>query len=324
METVNPQKPSNFNDFTQKNAQLLGILALVFFVLTVLFAVLYFTKSSSMKTQLHEIAVKEKTQSDNNVKLLAELDSLKAEHERIKALAGNLADSLSTQDSIIMSQISEIENLMARQADYNTIKKKLERVQAASKRYVSEMDSLINIQHQLERKNEVLTNELTQTREEKTAVENQNTELTNKMNEAAKLSANNIHTRCVYKKSNKNQEVETSKAREAERIKTTFTLAKNTLVPAGTYNLYCRISCPGDGHVLCAGKSDAYSFMNDGQKLQYSVKKAVNYVQNSETVTMYWDISAQDQKNHKQLVGTYIVQIFSDKGLLGETRFTLQ
>lgn len=324
MDTVNSRKPNDFNGFAQKNARLVAILALVFFALTVIFAVLYFTKSSDMKTQLNEIAVKEKTQADNNVKLLAELDSLKAEHERIKALAGDLADSLSTQDSIIMSQISEIENLMARQADYNTIKKKLERVQAASKRYVSEMDSLINIQHQLERKNEALTNELTQTREEKTVVEQQNAELTTKMNEAAKLSANNIRTRCVYRKSNKNPEVETSKAREAERIKTTFTLAKNTLVPAGEYNLYCRISCPGDGHVLCAGKSDAYAFTNNGQKLQYTVKKAVNYVQNSETVTMYWDISAQDQKNHKQLVGTYVVQIFSDNGLLGETRFTLE
>lgn len=320
METSNSFNQKDSKNFVNEHASLFAILTCVFFVTTLVFAILYFSKTSDYR----EVVQQEQQSSQDNQELIRQLDSLKAEHARIKAEAGALADSLASQDSVIMAQIAEIEGLMARQADYNQIKRKLDRVQKISKVYVHQMDSLITIQHELEQKNQALSTELTQTKEAKTAVEQQNVELTTKMNEAAKLSANNIRSRCVYKKSNKNPEVETSKARDVERIKTTFTLAKNTLVPAGTYNLYCRISCPGDGHVLCQGKSDAYSFDNNGQKLQYSVKKAVNYVNNAETVTMYWDISAQDQKNHKQLVGTYIVQIFSDNGLLGETRFTLE
>ncbi|MCR5114986.1 MAG: hypothetical protein K6A95_04820 [Bacteroidales bacterium] len=285
-----------------------------------IFASLYFSKSSDYK---EVVALEEKSTQDNQ-DLVRQLDSLKAEHARIKLEAGALADSLSEKDSLIMAQIAEIEGLMARQADYNQIKRKLDRVQKISKEYVHQMDSLITIQHELERKNEALNTELTQTKEAKATVEQQNTELTNKMNEAAKLTANNIRACCVRKKSNSKPEVETQKARDAERIKTTLTLAKNTLVPAGTYNIYCRISCPGDGHVLCQGKSDAYSFVNGDQRLQYSVKKSVNYVNQAETVTMYWDISAQDQKKFKEMRGTFIVQVFSDNGLLGESRFTLE
>jgi len=320
METFDsPNKNVNKN-FVNDHAGLWAILTCVFFATTVLFAVLYFTKSASYK----EVIAKEEQSMQDNQDLVRQLDSLKAEHARIKAEAGDLADSLSQKDSVIMAQIAEIEGLMARQADYNSIKRKLERVQKISKEYVQQMDSLINIQHELEAKNERLNTELTETKAAKTAVEQENQQLSEKMNEAAQLTANNIRAFCVYKKSNKNPEVETKKAREVERIKTTLTLAKNTLVPAGTYNIYCRISCPGDGHVLCLGKSDAYSFENNGQRLQYTCKSSVNYVNKAETVTMYWDISAQDQKKFKELKGTFIVQVFSDNGLLGESRFTLE
>lgn len=320
MESTGFENKKNSKSFVNDHAGLWAILACLFFVTTVIFASLYFTKSSDYK---EVVALEEKSTQDNQ-DLVRQLDSLKAEHARIKLEAGALADSLSEKDSLIMAQIAEIEGLMARQADYNQIKRKLDRVQKISKEYVHQMDSLITIQHELERKNEALNTELTQTKEAKATVEQQNTELTNKMNEAAKLTANNIRACCVRKKSNSKPEVETQKARDAERIKTTLTLAKNTLVPAGTYNIYCRISCPGDGHVLCQGKSDAYSFVNGDQRLQYSVKKSVNYVNQAETVTMYWDISAQDQKKFKEMRGTFIVQVFSDNGLLGESRFTLE
>lgn len=320
METADSFNKKNSKNFINDHAGLWAILAALFFITTVIFAILYFGKNSDFK----EVVAQEEQSVQDNQDLIRQLDSLKAEHARIKAEAGALADSLSVQDSVIMAQIAEIEGLMARQADYNSIKRKLERVQKISKDYVHQMDSLIVIQHQLEQKNEALNTELTQTKEAKATVEQQNVELTTRMNEAAQLSANNIRSFCVYKKSKSNPEVETKKARDAERIKTTLTLAKNTLVPAGTYNVYCRISCPGDGHVLCAGKSDAYSFMNNGQRLQYTVKSSVNYVNRAETVTMYWDISAQDQKKFKEMRGTFIVQVFSDNGLLGETRFTLE
>lgn len=320
MESTGFENKKNSKSFVNDHAGLWAILACLFFVTTVIFASLYFSKSSDYK---EVVALEEKSTQDNQ-DLVRQLDSLKAEHARIKLEAGALADSLSEKDSLIMAQIAEIEGLMARQADYNQIKRKLDRVQKISKEYVHQMDSLITIQHELERKNEALNTELTQTKEAKATVEQQNTELTNKMNEAAKLTANNIRACCVRKKSNSKPEVETQKARDAERIKTTLTLAKNTLVPAGTYNIYCRISCPGDGHVLCQGKSDAYSFVNGEQRLQYSVKKSVNYVNQAETVTMYWDISAQDQKKFKEMRGTFIVQVFSDNGLLGESRFTLE
>lgn len=320
METSDSTPKKNSNSFFERNARACGFLAIFFLATTILFAVLYFTKNS----QLKEIVVKEQQVTKDREDLVRQLDSLKAEHARIKAQAGGLADSLATQDSIIMAQIAEIEGLMARQADYNSIKRKLDRVQKISQRYVHQMDSLITIQHKLEQQNAELTTQLTTSQEKITQITTENQELTDKISTAAELTANSIRACCVYSKSRNKPEEVTTKASRAERIKTTFTLAANSLTEPGEYNLYCRVSCPGDGHVLTPGKADAYTFMNNGQRLQYTVKKTVNYVNRAENVTMYWDISDQDRKQNKQIKGTYIVQIFSDKGLLGETRFTLE
>mgnify|MGYP003341949935 CR=1 FL=1 len=65
---------------------------------------------------------------------------------------------------------------------------------------------------------------------------------------------------------------------------------------------------------------DTYTFMNNGQRLQYTAKSTVNYVNKAENVTMYWDLREGD----KAVKGTYIIQVFSDDNLLGETRMILQ
>ena len=121
METFDSTNKNVNKNFVNDHAGLWAILTCVFFATTVLFAVLYFTKSSSYR----EVVQKEQETTQNNQDLVRQLDSLKAEHARIKAEAGDLADSLSQKDSVIMAQIAEIEGLMARQADYNSIKRKL-------------------------------------------------------------------------------------------------------------------------------------------------------------------------------------------------------
>ena len=215
---------------------------------------------------------------------------------------------------------AEIQRLIAQQADYNKIKKQLQRLQKISQEYVAELDKLYAENTQLKEENTQLNQTLTQTRQEKQQIVEENQNLTAKINTAATLKAYNIKAVCAYNKSRNNQEVETTKASKARKIKTTLTLAENSLITPGTYNVYCRVSVPGDGRVLTPGKSDAYTFMNEGQKLQYTAKAAVNYVNKAEQVTLVWDI----RDNDKAIKGTYIVQVFSDNGLLGETRFTLE
>ena len=68
-----------------------------------------------------------KVEEANN-ELQGELDSLLAEHEKIKAQYGDLSDQLSEKDSIIMAHAAEIEQLINSQADYKKIKRQLARL----------------------------------------------------------------------------------------------------------------------------------------------------------------------------------------------------
>ncbi len=291
---------------------ILGALALFFLCTTIYFA---FFAAPSFNTGVTKLV---QNQEQVEAGLNKELADLMAEHNLIKEQYGNLVDSLSEKDSVIMANAAEIQRLIAQQADYNKIKKQLQRLQKISQEYVAELYKLYTENQQLKEENTQLNQTLTQTRQEKQQVEEENQNLTAKINTEATLRAYNIKAVGAFNKARNNQEVETTKASKVRKIKTTLTLAENSLITPGTYNVYCRVSVPGDGRVT-PGKSDAYTFMNEGQRLQYTAKATVNYVNKAEHVTMVWDV----RDNDKAIKGTYIVQVFSDNGLLGETRLTL-
>ncbi|MDD4394819.1 MAG: hypothetical protein PHQ33_02910 [Bacteroidales bacterium] len=292
---------------------LLGILAFIFLGTTIYFAKFY---SPSFNNQVQSMTEeKEKVEQDLN----KELADLLAQHNAIKSENGELAQQLAEKDSVILANAAEIQKLINSQGDYKRIKKQLARLQNIAQEYVTEMDKLIEENKVLKNENTQLTQSLSKEQTEKAQIVQENEALNQKINTAATLSVYNIHSRCVYHKSRKNEEVITEKASRAKQIKTSLILGANSLLSPGTYNIYCRISVPGDGRVLTPGKSDAYTFMNDGKKLQYSAKTAVNYVNKAENVTLIWDI----RENDKAIKGTYIVQIYSDTQYLGETRFTL-
>ena len=112
----------------------------------------------------------------------------------------------------------------------------------------------------------------------------------------------------------------TEKASRVTQIKTTFILSENSLIPAGPVNVYCRIAIPETGRVLTPGSGDAFTFNYQEQKLQYSVKKTINYNGSAETVALLWDLKEKD----KAVKGRYIIQVYTDNLLLGESSFELK
>lgn len=123
---------------------------------------------------------------------------------------------------------------------------------------------------------------------------------------------------------NKGTEEPTEKASRVKRIKTTFILGENPLIDAGPVNVYCRIAVPGEGEskgkVLTPGSGDHYSFVHNGQRLQYSAKTVVQYDNKAQNVTINWNLEPDD----KAIKGKYVVQIFTDDQFLGESFFTLK
>lgn len=259
-----------------------------------------------------------KIETSNN-ELQNELNTLLAEHERIKAQYGDLAEQMTEKDSIIMANAAEIEHLINTQADYNRIKKQLARLQNISQEYVKEMDKLYQENQQLKDENTQVKADLEQERQDKATIQKSNEDLTSKINNAAVYKAYSVHSGAYNVKAKGDEEL-TDKAARAKRIKTSFVLGENSLIEPGPVNVYCRIAVPGTGKVLTPGSSESFSFVHNGQRLQYSSKAVVNYNNAAQNVTLTWDIPSDD----KAIKGRYIIQLFTDDQLLGESSFTLK
>ena len=309
MNYAGQSQNSNQENPLKKWVIILGALAGLFLCTTIYLA--FFAKPT-MNTVYKEV-------ENKNVELQGELDALLAEHNRIKEQYGELTEQLSEKDSIIMASAAEIEKLINSQADYNRIKKQLARLQNISQEYVKEMDQLYQENKALKEENQQVHADLEQEREVTRTIQKSNEDLAQKISNAATYKAYNIKS-AGYLVRNKGTEEPTEKANKVKRIKTTLMLGENSLIEPGPVNVYCRIAIPETGKVLTMGSGDTYSFVHNGQRLQYSCKTVVNYNNKAENITLNWDLMSDD----KAIKGQYSVQLYTDDQFLGETYFTLK
>ena len=289
---------------------LLAILAFVFLGTTLYFG--FFFKPVFNQEFVKTVVEKEFLQ--------LELDSLLHQHERIKQEYGTLSEQLTEKDSLILANADEIRKLIAQQADYKKIKRQLERLQNIAKEYVEEIDQLYTENQQLKEENKQVKEQLTESKKEIETIKKDKQDLDQTITSAAVHKAYNINSRAVYFKNKNKEEMITEKANRVDRLKTTFILGTNSLIPAGPVTIYCRIAVPGTGRILSPGAGDAFAFEFQGEKLQYTAKKTVNYDNTAETVTISWDLVEGD----KAVKGKYLVQIYTEEQFLGETSFELK
>ncbi|MDR2971102.1 MAG: hypothetical protein LBU83_04150 [Bacteroidales bacterium] len=305
---MNEQK--NERNPLKKWVILLSVLASVFLFTTIYFS--FFAEPIFNKEYINKTL--------KNDFLQSELDSVLNEHERIKQEYGDLSEQLSEKDSVILSNAVEIKKLIDQHADYSKIKRQLERLQNITKEYVEEIDQLYTENKQLKEENKQVRADLEESKKEIQAIKKDNEELGQTLSTAAVHQAYNINSRAIYFKNKNKEEVITEKANRVDQLKTTFILGSNALIPAGPVTIYCRIAVPGSGRILTLGSGDAFAFDYEGEKLQYSAKKTVNYDNKAETVTISWDLVEGD----KALKGKYIVQLYTEEQFLGETFFELK
>lgn len=276
----------------------------------VVLAILLFTTKSGVDTIVLE---KEKTVQMNE-QLQTELDSLLAEHDKIKQEYGYLSDQLTAKDSMIMAQAKEIEQLINSQADYRRIKKKLDALRQITQGYVNQIDSLYRVNQQLTDENIKIKGELDNANKVTSDLTKEKDELSNQINNAAYLKGYNVSATGYNLKSG-SKESATDRARKIELIRICLTIGENPLVKSGQKDVYVRIARP-DNLILTQG---SYSFIYQGQRIQYSAKTVINYNQKSQSVCI--DYTRGDVELP---AGKYHIAVFADDHELGQTSITLR
>jgi hypothetical protein len=250
--------------------------------------------------------------------LQAELDSLMNEHARVKSSYGQLSDSLSQKDSIIMANAAEINKLLGTQYEYYKVKKKLDLLRKISQGYVHQIDSLFTVNAELKEENSQIRGNFQREQTKNEELNKDKLQLTDKINNAAVLKAYKITIQTLKTKAG-DKERETDKASRVDKIKICFTLSENKLVSTGSRSVYVRIARP-DKLILTHGRSDEYVVKIQGEDLQYSTMQSVNYDGTAMDLCLNYSIYSKDSL----LKGTYIVTVYTDGREIGQTSFLLK
>ena len=292
----------------------IGFIIILLVLLAAVVALLIWT--FSLRSDMNVLLEEKEAQ---RVELQAELDSLMYEHEVIKEEYGTLADSLFVKDSIIQANAQEIRKLLDTQWEYYKVKRKLELLQKVSQGYVRQMDSLYTVNKALTEENIVLGNNLQEARGEIEEISRNNVELSEKVGQASVLQVYNMQALGIRDRGS-GKEKETDKAARLDKIKVCFTIGENKIVESGTKELYVRIARP-DKLILTKDRSDDYTFMYQGEKIQYSIKKLIDYQNLSMNLCLYWEKSYKDKEMMK---GAYHVEVFYGDEVIGHTQFVLK
>ena len=236
------------------------------------------------------------TQYDE-MQILISNDSLVAQLEREKLRTRQLLEELRATKA---SNAAEITRL----------KKELKTVRTVMRSYVVQIDSLNQVNEKLTKENKRVRNQYAEATKKVETLQEEAKNLSDKVTLASQLDATGI---TIHPRSKKGKD--TYSVKSIVKFAIDFTIVKNITAPTGERTIYVRIAKP-DGSVLTKDASRTFKYENT--KLEYSIKKLIEYTGEEQSVTVYWDV--EEFLNP----GEYTVYLFSDGVMIGEKSFMLE
>ena len=227
----------------------------------------------------------------NNDSLIEKLDAEKVKVQR-------LLEELRTVKNTSSARIEEL-------------KRELTTLRGIMRHYVMQIDSLNVANKQLREENAKVTRRYREVAQTASQLKQEREELTEKVTLAAKLDAVGIVVTPIDSRGKT-----AKKIKKTDKIKITFSIAKNVTAEVGEKYIYARIVKP-DGDVLVKDRDDVFPF--EDREINYSCRKLIEYTgEELNDVTMYWAVE------EFLYPGEYRVDIFADNYKIGTRSFTLK
>ncbi|MFP9117943.1 hypothetical protein ACLI08_09160 [Flavobacterium sp. RNTU_13] len=243
--------------------------------------------------------------------LLADLKAQKESYDQAIEENTGLKGDLEAERAKIVELIAKVEKSdgnAASMAKFKTLYVKLKR----------EHDALIAENNKLKEENGVLTTQrdstrsaLTESKRYNDTLTAQNSNLSQKVEKAQKLTITNLTTK-TFKKRSSGKLIETDKARRVDQIDIAFTIAGNEVAIAGDKTYYVQVIDPKNNVI---GDKKVESF--DGQTLTYSFVTTAKY--ENKTMDVKQSLMGQDFEK-----GLYQVNVFDKGTLVSNSSFTLR
>lgn len=257
-------------------------------------------KKSYDRIALENIALREQRESPERT---AKLESILKENKQLKLKVKNLENSAHSPISYIAK-------------GSNILNEKIKELTGKVELLESQLAVLVEENTTLAKKNEDIHHLLEANFRLLKRVEQERSELSERIKNAAKLDIEDIYAGGI-KRTNSGDIKVKNKLKQIDQIQVCFTIAANKLAQAGDRDIYVKI-IDERGRVLhnkntVASIDDLFSFET------YSMHKVQPYTGKEEMVCMYYEI--ENQLLHE---GEYAVKIQLDSELAGTSSFVLE
>lgn len=288
----------------QKNKS--GLMFILFLVIALLAVVTFLYINQRQTTdEIRTVLTEEKDSLQSHlIQLRTGYDDLMTDNDSINA-------QLIIEKEKIDDLLAEIKTVKA--INYSKIKQmqnELGTLRAVAKSYVRQIDSLNTMNQELVAENILVKNEIKAAKSVNVELEEQNKDLSGKVELASALRTENLEAIPLNKRGKPN-----NKINKIVKIKVNFRIKENVLADAGERDIYVRIAGPDD-YILAKSEDDLFEYK--GQEIVYSAKRPVDYINKNLDVIVYWD------NNGALLQGAYEVYIFADGGEIGNTQFLIE
>tara|TARA_B100000513_G_scaffold187411_2_gene109831 strand:+ start:704 stop:1666 length:963 start_codon:yes stop_codon:yes gene_type:complete len=228
-------------------------------------------------------------------------------------------DSINTQREKINNLMQEVDKLDKKsKRDWRKIyklKKEAETLRNIMKGYIHTIDSLntlnINLSNDLTEKTQKLSNVSKQNKK----IIKQNEALQKQVAIGAVLQINNVLSSGIRIRSSGAQS-ETTRASKTNMIKTCFSIIENKLAQAGDKEIYIRI-LDSEGNLL--NSPTPLTIINQQkEELKMSSKRTINYQNQNTDLCIFYEIE------NNIPAGNYIVEVYAEGFLIGETSIALR
>lgn len=248
---------------------------------------------------------------NNLVNLLDQYDNIEIENQEMQ-------DSITSQKAKITTLLEEVDGLKNKsKRDWGKIyklKKETETLRGIMKGYIHTIDSLNTLNGNLQKTIIIKDDKISAVSTERDLVKTELDKTKNIVALGSVLQTGGVTSTAIIVR-NSGKQVETTRAKRTNMIKSCFTIIENKIASAGNKDIIMTVIDP-NGKVL--KNSSSFEFTADGSSKSGSVKRQINYQNENVDLCIYFEVEGEIEE------GTYTTQIFAEGSKIGSTTFALK
>ncbi len=290
----------------KSNSNLKAVIAILAVLLVG--SLVYIFKMTSDAKALQTVISSTKTEKETVMK---DLEELKATYDAAIAENTSMSEELIAEREKVTNLISDLKKSKGDVASMAKYKNQFFALETKMKGLMQEVEVLKKENATLTTQRDSTVMVLGEAKKYNEVLVGQNEELTKTVEIASKLTISNLKT-AAYKMRSSGKQIETEKARRADVLKISFTIAENKVAKTGDKTYYVQV-IDAKNNVLGEKKTESFG----DKSLTYSFSTVVQYENKSVDVTQ--DLPGQDFEK-----GTYFVNVFDKGELVSKSSFSLK